>query len=145
MESIKIVIVPVIVKMGHSHYDSIILIALISITIRSIALDIYDLKEADWFLISKIKNKKAIEKPNKFTKTIKILGKIGGAFIVFVFFIFIEPLIFILLARKDHKWNGLTFLLKIIFVVSNILFSIVLYFGAKSIIYVVTAIVIKIF
>lgn len=136
-EIIKFFIYPIIIEGEYNTYQSILSLVLISLVVRSITLDIYDLKEGDWFTIEKFKlnHNVMIENPNKFIKLIKKINKFGGNLVLFITFIVIEPLIFILLFRKgNHQWNGLTWQFKILFLISNIIAVIPLYFGIKLII-----------
>jgi hypothetical protein len=147
-EIIKFFIYPIIIEGEYSPYQSILSLVLISLVVRSITLDIYDLKEGDWFKIEifKLNHNAIIENSNKFIKMIKKISKFGGNLLLFIAFIVIEPLIFILLFRKgDHQWNGLTWQFKILFVISNIIAIIPLYLGIKIVIKFIGKIIMLIF
>lgn len=144
----KFFIYPIIIEQEQNLYQTILFIALVSLTIRSISLDIYDLKEGDWFWVEefKLNHNSIIKDENKFIKTIKRINKFGGKLLLFVTFITLEPLIFILLFRKgNHQWNGLRFWFKLLFVLSNLIAAIPLYYGTKLVIIFVIKIISLIF
>lgn len=123
--AIKFIAYPMIAHLSNGFINGLILMFLLSITIRYSLICLYDLIKIDWLLIENLKARNTHHE-NRVTKRIKKLRAIGN-FALLIGLTSTDPVVTILYFRRGYfDWNGIRGLdLKILFFVSNLICTLI--------------------